>query len=202
MSEQVLVFKRELFPDLPTDGFIHKVDLLPRILSKAVFVDRDKAEVDPTYKQIIPYSILRYNEMVFRYKRSAWGNEARLHGLYSIGVGGHVNKSDFFPLLADATPIVEWTRDREIREEFYVKAPGQPRLAGLLNDESNEVGRVHFGVIYEYWLESPKVESKEKRVHIQSGFIRLPELVAHAEEYENWSRIIITQCLSQEIRVA
>jgi predicted NUDIX family phosphoesterase len=210
MSEQVLVFKRDSFLDLPTYGFFYDPDLLPRILENVEFIDRPRAEADPTYKQIIPYSILRYRESVFRYKRSAWGSEARLHGLYSIGIGGHVNELDTqtrfsdngnsdLPLHRRMMPVVEWTRDRELHEEFTVEKPGDPRLIGFLNDESNDVGRMHFGVVYEYRLNNTNVAPREKRIHIQSDFSPLGELIACEEEYENWSRIIIAQYLSYEM---
>jgi predicted NUDIX family phosphoesterase len=198
MAEQVLVFRRELFPDLPAEGFIRNLALLPRILEVAEFMDRDRAEDDFRYKQIIPYSILRYNGHILRYKRSAWGSEERLHGQYSVGVGGHVNKSDDMPLWAGATnkSIVDWTLERELNEEFCVESPGEPQPVGLINDESNEVGRVHFGVVYEYNIRSPKVEAREKRVHIQLDLVPISSAIENAEDYENWSRIVIREYLS------
>ena len=193
MPEEVLVFRRDLFPDLPADGLILNTNLLSPILDQAEFIDRDRAEQDPSYKQIIPYCILRYGEKVFRYKRSAWAGEKRLHGLHSIGVGGHINRSDVLPLLADVTSILDWARDRELTEEFRVEYSQPPRLIALLNDDTTEVARVHFGVIYEYQLDSPQVESREKRVHIQHAFVSLEELIAHETEYEGWSRIIVAR---------
>ena len=193
MSEEVLVFECARFPDLPGDGLISGIDLLPAVLAQAEFIPRAQAEIDPAYKQIIPYCILRYADRVFRYKRSGWAGEKRLQGLYSIGVGGHINRSDVLPLLADVTSILDWARDRELNEEFGVKYSRPPRLVALLNDDSTEVGRVHFGVIYEYELDTPEVESREKRVHIQQAFASIDELVAQADEYEGWSRIIVDQ---------
>ena len=54
MPEEVLAFRRDLFPDLPADGLILDTDLLSPILDQAEFIDRDWAEQDPSYKQIIP----------------------------------------------------------------------------------------------------------------------------------------------------
>lgn len=198
MPEEVLVFKRELFPDLPSSGLIADTSWLPAILARAEFIDRDQAEADPAYKQIIPYCILRYGEQVFRYKRSGWAGEKRLQGLFSIGVGGHINCSDDLPLLADVASILDWARDRELTEEFRVKYSSPPRLIALLNDDSTEVARVHFGVIYEYWLDSPRVESREKRVHIQTAFAPVSEVIERAAEYEGWSRLIVEQYFCQQ----
>lgn len=193
MSEEILAFRRNLFPGLPDNGLIFDTGYLPGMLDQAEFIDREQAERDPSYKQIIPYCILRYQDRVFRYKRSGWATEKRLQGLYSIGVGGHINRSDELPLLADITSILDWARDRELAEEFRVQYSQPPRLIALLNDDSTEVGRVHLGVIYEYRLDSTEVESREKRVHIQQAFVTLPELVARETEYEGWSRILVAQ---------
>jgi predicted NUDIX family phosphoesterase len=198
MSEEVLVLRRELFPSLPKCGIFPTGEFFFEILSRAEFLDRDEAEQNPAYKQLIPYSILRYEESVFHYKRSAWTKESRLHGLYSLGVGGHVNKSDVLPLWEDKITAIEWARDRELREEFWLEHLEQPRLIGLLNDDSNEVGLVHLGVIYEYWLQSPNVRPKEKRNHIHYEFVPVEELISHKEKYESWSRIIIEHYLAIE----
>jgi predicted NUDIX family phosphoesterase len=197
MAEEVLVFRTDLFPALPSGGVIEAGDLLPRLLARAEFLPRQQAEADPTFKQLIPYSILRYGDDVFHYQRSAWGGERRLHGQRSIGVGGHINRSDVLPLWSDVTPIVEWARDRELAEEFDVACPGQPSLIGFLNDDSTEVGRVHLGVVYEYRLDQASVQPREKRVHIHYGFVSIAELSAHVAEYESWSQFIIAQYLSR-----
>lgn len=199
MAEQVLVFKKKLFPDLPKTGFTYDAHILSEILPVTEFIDRGKAEHDVSYTQIIPYSIMRYNQSVLRYKRSAWGGEARLHGLYSIGVGGHINKSDVLPLWSDVTSVIEWARDRELEEEFCVEHSGQPHLVGLLNDDSDVVGRFHLGVVYEYWLTNPQVTVKEKRVHLQYILAPLQDLLADIQKYESWSRILIKQYLCQMV---
>ena len=163
------MFRRELLPNLVSCGVFPDGRFLSELLSKTEFLNRDKVEHDPSYKQLIPYSILRYKDSVFHYKRSAWTKETRLHRFYSIGVGGHVNKSDVLPLWKDEISAIEWARDRELTEEFWVDHLREPRLVGLLNDDSNEVGLVHFGVIYEFWLQSPKCRAKRKT---QSYIIR------------------------------
>jgi predicted NUDIX family phosphoesterase len=196
MAEDVLVVRAEFFPGLPS-GMFRAPELLPQLLGSAEFVSRDEAEVSPAFKQLIPYSILRHDADVFRYQRSAWGGERRLHGLASIGVGGHINRSDVLPLWSDVTPIVEWARDREITEEFDVASPGEPSLVGFLNDDSTAVGRVHLGVVYEYRLDHADVHPREKRVHIRYGFVSIPELVQHVDEYESWSQFIIMQHLNR-----
>ena len=58
------------------------------------YVPRSGAEVDRSTKQIIPYLVLRDGQRYFLMQRTAAGGDARLHGRYSIGVGGHLNPGD------------------------------------------------------------------------------------------------------------
>ena len=51
-------------------------------------------EVDPSFKQVIPYLVLRDAERYFLMRRTRAGVDARLLGRYSIGVGGHLNPGD------------------------------------------------------------------------------------------------------------
>ena len=53
-----------------------------------------EVEVDPSFKQIIPYVVFRSGDLVFCYTRGKTQGEARLHRLRSMGVGGHVSEED------------------------------------------------------------------------------------------------------------
>jgi predicted NUDIX family phosphoesterase len=55
---------------------------------------RPAMEVDPSFKQVIPYLVLRDGERFFLMRRTRAGADARLHDRYSIGVGGHLNPGD------------------------------------------------------------------------------------------------------------
>jgi predicted NUDIX family phosphoesterase len=194
MPEYVLVFKRNDVPSLTFEGFIRDTKLLSVILSRVTFMERDKVENDHTFKQLISYSLLRHDKSVLHYKRAHTIREARLQGLYSIGWGGHVNSMDnVLPLWKDA--IVKQTLVRELQEEINVDA-FQPRLLGFINDDSNSVGQVHLGVVYECWLEEPKFGRRYKQGHRQTSFISLDDLAQSIEEYERWSQILISEYLT------
>jgi predicted NUDIX family phosphoesterase len=197
MKEKVLVFRPAMFPIIrqSSSSFMRDVHMLPEILASSEFLDRDTVEQNPTYKQIIPYSILRYKKSIFRYRRSPRGSESRLRGLYSLGVGGHINKSDELEPWADPMSIVESSRDRELREEFRVENSSEPSLIGLINDETNNVGRVHFGIVYEYWLNTPLVVPQEQHLHVDYSFVSLIGLRSHKHKYESWSRLLIDEYL-------
>ena len=96
-------------------------------------------EVDPSFKQVIPYLVLRDGPRWFLMQRTRAGADSRLHDRWSIGVGGHLNPGDgdLYGGLA-----------REWREELIAGFEPDLRFVGLLNDDTTEVGRVHLGVVF------------------------------------------------------
>ena len=58
------------------------------------FRRRGDVEVDRSWKQVIPYLVLRDDERYFLMRRTKAGGDARLHDRYSIGIGGHLNPGD------------------------------------------------------------------------------------------------------------
>ena len=96
-------------------------------------------EVDPSFKQVIPYLVLRDGERYFLMRRTRAGVDARLHDRYSIGVGGHLNPGD--------GGVLGGLR-REWHEELVADFEPAFRLVGLLNDDTTEVGAVHLGAVY------------------------------------------------------
>jgi len=56
--------------------------------------DRTTCETDHTKLQLIPYLTIKNisNDTYFIFKRGMKGNEKRLHNLYSLGLGGHIEQ--------------------------------------------------------------------------------------------------------------
>ena len=151
-TEQVLVVPRSpLFSGAEVPQGFHSTgldSLVDRISRHYRFIDRPMAENDPSLKQIIPYSYLSWEGKVFLLRRLAAQTEARLHHKLSIGVGGHINPCD-----PGAGSLLEAGALRELHEEIEVRSPFKLSLEGYLNDESNAVGQVHFGLVYRIDLE-------------------------------------------------
>ena len=78
---------------------------------------------DPSLKQIIPYAVVVSGGQVFRYFRQG-GGEARLLGLASVGVGGHIN-----PI--DGNDPVRAGIDRELDEELVLPAERTVTFVGF-----------------------------------------------------------------------
>src|SRR5882757_8613823 len=96
--EWVLVVPTEIFHRLGLfQGFSPEVErYLPRLLDPAHlrYLPRPEAENDPSFKQLIPYVVLRHGEQLFHYTRGKAGSEARLRTLRSVGIGGHICRED------------------------------------------------------------------------------------------------------------
>src|SRR2546427_4908447 len=95
-DEEILVVPRRMLIQKPFRGFTRAgiEDYLHRVREYGVFTPRASVEEDPSFKQIIPYLIVRHRGRLFLVQRSTEGGETRLHGKYSIGVGGHIKRGD------------------------------------------------------------------------------------------------------------
>ncbi len=155
--------------------------------SKTVFKKRKDVESDPSYKQIIPYVILSYKDTLFSYRRGKLLSEKRLFSNYSIGIGGHISVDDVN--LFDV-PYKDAMR-RELNEEVEITSSYSQWIAGLINDDSNDVGKVHFGIVYIFDLDSPDVKSREKSIN-EGKFVTISSLQKDIKKYENWSQICIS----------
>src|ERR1043166_2490158 len=148
-EERVLCFKRQLFEEL---GVFQGLSLdvkkfLPVVTapSQITYLNRSEAERDKRYKQLIPYVLVLCQDRILRYRRGRGGQETRLHGLYSVGIGGHISEEDH-GLFTNALGYREGMR-REIMEEIAVPEVNESAVA-VINDDSTEVGYVHFGVVH------------------------------------------------------
>lgn len=187
----MLVVRRSLLESLGMfQGLQFDVDrYLTSMLSREnnFFSIRSAAENDPNLKQIIPYAILVSGGKVLRYKRGKKSGEQRLVAKGSIGIGGHMNDRDegFFALDQEAYFAGV---QREIDEELIVESPLENRIVALINDDSNEVGRVHLGVVHILELAYPRAEKRESMI-LGIEFLTPDQLRAERDTLETWSQI-------------
>ncbi|NLC72168.1 MAG: NUDIX domain-containing protein [Ruminococcaceae bacterium] len=148
MDEKILVIKTELIKPYicGINGLITKsIDEITSLIENNYeFIYRSKAENDPSYKQIIPYVVLIRENEVFTTRRLNKGGEERLHGLLSIGIGGHINPVDTEP---GESMLMQGLR-REVEEEVYIEESKKLSPIGIINDDSNAVGSVHLGFLF------------------------------------------------------
>ena len=190
IEERVLVIKTEtLYSAGPFQGLITDIGKYMCIINdlrNIEYKERMYVETDPSYKQIIPYVIFASDSKVFSYLRGKLTKEKRLEGKYSIGIGGHIATNDRHLY---CEPYIKGML-REVEEEVEVNSVYTDHIVGLLNDDSNDVGKVHFGIVHLFLLQTPNIKAKEKSIN-RSGFLSISELKMNIANYESWSRICI-----------
>src|SRR5437763_11091069 len=119
-EENVLVVRRSLFDEL---GAFHGLNFeaqkyLAAFLSRGnnFFLPRAEAEINPAYKQIIPYALIAFQNKVVYYVRGKKAGEQRLVAKGSIGIGGHMNEADE-RLFARDEQAYRGGVEREVQEE-------------------------------------------------------------------------------------
>jgi predicted NUDIX family phosphoesterase len=155
------------------------------------FMIRSQAEKDPSFKQLIPYVIMNHDNKYLSYVRGKQAGEKRLVSKRSIGIGGHINPIDWTLFSVDAYKIYLEAVKREVAEEVSVNSAYTDKIVALLNDESNEVGSVHLGIVHYWMLSEPKVSKKEQMI-TQMSFMTPVELQEVKDTMETWSQL----CLS------
>ena len=191
-EEQVLVIPTKV---LHGAGMFHGLSrdvehYQPRLLDPAhfTFMPRSLAENDPTFKQLIPYVVLKYCDQVFHYRRGQGAGEKRLRALRSVGIGGHINPGDHSTM---EHPYRQGM-SREVAEEVAIDTPYHETCLGFINDDSLPVGQVHLGIVHVFELESPKVQRREADL-LQAGFAAISDLLREKESFETWSRFVLEE---------
>jgi len=189
VDEEILVVRRvDLFWNGPFRGVSTTGldEYIERVRRHGFFKRRGDVEEDPSLKQIIPYLLVRRAGRYMLFRRTRAGGETRLHDLYSVGVGGHISRTD----VDDAGDVVAAGLRRELEEELVVGGAWSARLAGVLNDDDNPVGQVHFGLVHVIDVAAGEVMIRETDRLMgrlaDPGDIR--EAYAHME---TWSQLIV-----------
>jgi predicted NUDIX family phosphoesterase len=192
-EENILVVPRPVFERLGSfQGLGFEPDrYMATVLDPAcnLFLPRSSAEQDPTHKQLIPYLVIRHGDRVLCYTRGKSGGEARLHAKMSIGIGGHINDGDTHAAHFDEASYLRAV-ERELHEELEIAGGYRQRIAALLNDDSNEVGRVHLGVVHLVEVDSPDIRPREDAIR-DLEFLTAEELAPRREQLESWSQICL-----------
>lgn len=185
----IMVVKRELlFKDNYFEGFLHNssADFESRILDNFEYIKRGIAEENPEYKQPISYCVITNpgKKSLFVYQRASKDEsygEKRLQGKYSCGIGGHIEPIDKKNPIRDSLL-------REMSEEVSIDKIKNIKILGYLNDDSNSIGKVHFGILYVIETES-SIQPKGRE--IESGKLIEFSKIDKNLNFEDWSRIAL-----------
>ena len=79
---------------------------------------------------------------------------------------------------------------RELEEEISIGTPYTQRLVGLINDDENEVGKVHLGVVHLFTVETQDISPNEEDI-CDTGFRPVNDMLQNIEGFETWSAICL-----------
>ncbi len=192
-NESILVIRRSQFDALGAFQGFSKA-LLPQLPAfqtpeHSFFTPREAAETDPTHKQIIPYALFHHNGRLLHYVRGGKSGEKRLASKGSIGIGGHINTTDSISTFWDRETYEKGV-EREVNEELQIQGSYTQRIVGMINDDSNEVGQVHLGIVHVFDLESDQVSPNEAPI-TELEFLTRQELLDRQDRLESWSALIV-----------
>ena len=205
MNELVLAVSREAL-DVGTESGIFPIDLnsidseayalLPRHIAD------NKSDSSVALGKLFP-QILGYVQLVneqgeiLSYARK--GKEKGLHGLRSIGVGGHVSheelvtaiyRSDEPTQLPKLTELIQLGLRRELLEEVGIDIGTYMEANQLLVSDSNITSQVHVGLPMQLNVKESDISLDESEF-LDARWISVEELKATVDIYEPWSQLII-----------
>jgi predicted NUDIX family phosphoesterase len=107
--------------------------------------------------------------------------------LFSVGIGGHISDEDH-GLFSTGIGYEEGMR-RELIEEVAVEQVHAPAV-GLINDDSTDVGYVHFGVVHIMQVADESVAGGRSGI-VSPEFISISKAMEDLASYESWSRFCL-----------
>ena len=196
-DQQIMAIERDtLFSNKYFQGFLsHKEhDYESLVLNQHKIGRRGDLENNPSHKQPIGYMMVVNSETkkVYAYQRSVKDKdygEKRLQGKWSWGVGGHIEPHD----IGNGNPIRE-SMLRELNEEINIIGKIKNiNVLGYINDDSDPVGKVHFGILYLVEIDGNATPRGKEMAQGKMLFIGELEKICDSEEFtvENWSKIAL-----------
>lgn len=152
------------------------------ILDNSFCYQREIAEKDERYKQLVAYLIITYQNNIFLVQRKSSCSEQRLAKKYSIGIGGHLQQIDI------EKSFLEWGI-REFHEEVFYKDKIEISNFLIINDNSNSVGKTHLGIVYKVIIHSQNILLKNELHSCQ--FCSLDDIQKYNSLLEPWSQYIL-----------
>ncbi len=185
-DEAILVVKRtDIFANHPAWYGLKQQplkDVMHMIKSRKEFLPRSVMEIDPDYKQIIPYLIFNHQDKYFLMQRQAKASEQRLKNKFTLGIGGHIRQEDM-----STDSIFDWAT-REFHEEVSYNGSIEIDTLGILNDDTNTVGQVHLGLVLLLKGDNAHISVKSE---LKSGtMMTLNELKLYYDHMETWSQMV------------
>lgn len=156
-------------------------DFVSNIYNNFQYMRRGDAEENVLYDQPIVYAALvdKNEKKIFCYQRgNSWGEE-KLRWNRSFWIWWHVDLIEW----EENAHILEKHLEREIKEEVWLDTNEYTyKVVWYINDDSNSVWRVHFGLVYIVYVDSKQL-TLEEDVITKWSFLSLNEITKLMEEW-------------------
>jgi predicted NUDIX family phosphoesterase len=116
-------------------------------------------------------------------------NEQALANKLSIGIGGHMTQTDI-----QGQTLFDWV-SREFEEEVTYEGNLQMHTIGFLNDDTNEVGQRHLGLVILLKGDNPNIAIHGNE-HKSGQLMSMEECFEKLDQFEAWSQIILQRLIS------
>lgn len=205
MKHSVLCVQRSLLPELQRASIaaISKITVAQIPYDAFSFINRrvvdaKRAEntthfsIGTMFPQVLPYMVVKCGQEYLMYNRK--GKEERLHGLMSMGIGGHIDihdlqitegNVDFLTIISDAAK-------REVEEEvgYTIDKDQLLDFTYTILSPVDEVSQVHMGLLATIEVSS-KDEVKPTDEIINPIWVHESDLMKYYQKSEEWTRLII-----------
>lgn len=170
---------------------------------------RGDVEEDFNYLQPIPYTLIKQGDEYFAYERLSGGGEARLHNMFSIGVGGHANMFDNY---FNFEHLMVSNNSRELEEEVAIidengnhtdcfQLAKEAEFKGFGYTDKTDVDKVHLAMYYVVSIPKNWNVTVRETDTLRGSFLSIQEIKNIEEEgrLENWSSMILEGLLEPDL---
>ena len=161
---------------------------------RGFFVRRTRAEKDKTLRQLIPYVVIQDESGLYlMVRRLPAQTESRLHGFYSLGIGGHINDTD-----EGNSPWLKFISgmEREVNEEVDISVYDWPRYIGTIRENTTDVNMVHLGVVF---MIRTKVKGIKEIEKFTWELADVDDILKKYDELESWSKLAFEEIEKMKI---
>jgi len=179
-------------------GFLMDTDKCQEIKqlieTKAEWRPRKEAETDNNWQQIYPYALFKYDNLYSEFKRGTQNtSDSRLNLKYTMAVGGHVFKPEY----DQAGNLDNWIQQL-FHHDIDYQGNLTPHCCGILNDNSDDLGRYHIGIVYLLEGDSNQLHSN---IHAETRLLKLQDFTNEDIGFlERWSQMVYRQLRDKELQ--
>jgi predicted NUDIX family phosphoesterase len=194
-KEQVLVVpSATIFAQGQWQGFLmdRAQDFIDLIKAHHQWLPRNQVEHDPDFQQIIPWAVFRVGDRYLELKRTQEGSHSRLYSKYTLGIGGHVIRSE----LNQDLNLADWI-NRKFHEEVHYEGQIHISPLGVVNDNVDELGKGHFGMVYLFEGNTDLVGVIK---HAEGRLVKLLDITGEDVDFlDRWSQMVYRQLRDQHL---